>query len=182
MILTVQERARLVRPEHTQSSGPRQGVLGSSRRRVCERQAVLTAPPRRETELCAVLGSREPGLGREAAPDTSAPQRKLGMPPPPMPVGRLRRRQARRAPKGGASSFPWLQQGKRGCVGLKRHPGPSGCYGGPTRWFEPQPLIRGGIRNFSRLGQLGRVQWAAFGLVILSAHLRPMNRETQTSC
>jgi hypothetical protein len=84
-----------------QSSGPRQGVLGSSRRHVCERQAAVTAPPHRRTELCAVIVNREPGLGREAAPDTSAPQRKHGMPPLPMPVERLRRRQARRAPKGG---------------------------------------------------------------------------------
>jgi hypothetical protein len=84
-----------------QSSGPRQGVLGSSHRRVCERQAVLTAPPRRRTGLCAVIVSREPGLGREAAPGTSAPQRKHGMPSLPMPVERSRRRQARRAPKGG---------------------------------------------------------------------------------
>jgi hypothetical protein len=103
-VLTEQERARLVRPEHTPALWSEVG--SPSRRRVCERQAVLTAPPRWETERCAVLVSREPGLGREAAPDASAPQREPGMPPPPMPVGRLRRRPARRVPKGGASPLP----------------------------------------------------------------------------
>jgi hypothetical protein len=122
----MQERARLVRPEHTPELWSKAG--SPSRRRVCERQAVLTAPPRRETERYAALVSREPGLGREAEPDASAPQRGPGMPPPPMPVGRLRRRQARRAPKGGASSFPWLQQGKR-LLGLKCHPAHRGAMG-----------------------------------------------------
>jgi hypothetical protein len=83
-----------------QSSGPRQEILGPSLRRVGERQAVLTAPPYRGTGLCAVNVSLEPGLGREAAPGTSAPQRKHGVPPLPMPAGKLRRRGAHRAPKG----------------------------------------------------------------------------------
>jgi hypothetical protein len=175
----MQERARLDRPGHTPELWSKAG--SPSRRRVCERQVVLTAPPRREPERCAVLVSREPGLGREAEPDASAPQREPGMLPPPMPVGRLRRRQARRAPKGEVSPFPWLLQGNR-LLGLKALPGPSGCYGGPTRCLWPQPLVRGGFTNFSRLGQMGRVQRAAIGPVTLSAHLRPMHRETLTSC
>jgi hypothetical protein len=84
-----------------QSSGPRQEILGPSHRRVGERQAVLTAPPYLETGLCAVNVGHELGLRREAAPGTSAPQRKLGVPPLPMPAESVRRRGARHAPKGG---------------------------------------------------------------------------------
>jgi hypothetical protein len=57
-----------------QSSGLRLEILRPSHRRVGERQAVLTVPPYRETGLCAINVSHELGLGREAAPGTSAPQ------------------------------------------------------------------------------------------------------------
>jgi hypothetical protein len=70
--LSVQERARLDRPEHTPELWTEAG--NPSRRRVCERRVVLTASPRREPGRRAVLVNREPGIGHEAAADASATQ------------------------------------------------------------------------------------------------------------
>jgi hypothetical protein len=128
--LSMQEQARLDRPEHTPELWSEAG--SPSRRRVCERRVVLTAPPRRESGRRAVLVNREPGIEREAAPDASAPQREPRTPPPPKPVGRLRRRQARRAPRGGARP-PSLDAAEWKAAGPQVSLGPSGHHGGPPR-------------------------------------------------
>jgi hypothetical protein len=92
---------------------------------------------------------------KHLAPDASAPQREAGTPPPPpMPVGRLRRRQARRAPKGGASPLPQPLQCER-LLGLKRHPAHRGAVEGPNVLVEATASRSGWISELLSPGPDG---------------------------